>query len=70
MALAGARLLGEQPLVGPQRLELAPPPLRILVLRGFPYIFAYDVLPDGMPVIQRMLHTSRDIPPLLRKAVE
>ncbi len=56
--------------MGPERLELAPPPLRILVLRGFPYILAYDVQADGRAVIQRILHTSRDIPPLLRRMVE
>lgn len=56
--------------MGPERLELAPPPLRILVLRGFPYILSYDVQEDGRPVIQRILHTSRDIPQLLRKVVE
>jgi plasmid stabilization system protein ParE len=66
--LAGARLLGHQPLLGRPRPELAPLPLRILVVSRFPSVLAYDVLEDGRPVIQRVLHTSRDIPSLFRSA--
>jgi toxin ParE1/3/4 len=64
--MAGADLLGEQPHIGPERPELASPPLRILVVRGFPYVLAYDAPTSGPPIILRVLHTSRDIPALLR----
>jgi toxin ParE1/3/4 len=63
------QLLSEQPLLGPERPELGPPPPRILVVRGFPYLLAYRVRSDGGARILRVLHTSRDIPSLLRPEV-
>lgn len=63
-------MLADQPLAGPERAELGPPPLRIMVIRGFPYLLAYRVRADGRARILRVLHTSRDIPPLLHKAIE
>lgn len=41
-----------------------------MVIRGFPYLLAYRVRADGRARILRVLHTSRDIPPLLHKAIE
>ncbi len=67
---AAARLLGEQPLAGPERPELAPAPIRILVVRGFPYLLAYELGSGRRTVILRVLHSARDIPPLLRKLAE
>jgi toxin ParE1/3/4 len=67
--MAGARLLGEQPRIGPERPELASPPLRVLVVRGFPYVLAYDAPMIGPVIILRVLHSSRDIPSLLRSDV-
>ena len=60
-----SRLLGDQPLVGPERPELAPPPIRILVVRGFRYFLAYEVNARGRAVILRVLHSARDLPSLL-----
>jgi len=65
--LSAAQLLGEQSLAGPERPELGPPPLRIMVIRGFPYLLAYRVRADGRARILRVLHSSRDIPVLLQK---
>jgi len=66
--IAGARLLGANPAAGPVRPELAAAPVRVLTLRGFPYLLIYEERMDGPPVILRMVHTSRDVPPLLRLA--
>jgi toxin ParE1/3/4 len=65
--VAAARLLSEQPLIGPERPDLVPPPARLLVVRGFPYLLIYDPPSRGGPVILRVLHAARDVPPLLRE---
>jgi toxin ParE1/3/4 len=64
--VSAARLLGDQPLVGPERPALAPPGVRMLVVRGFPYLLAYELDAGGQAVILRVLHAARDVPSLLR----
>jgi plasmid stabilization system protein ParE len=41
-----------------------------MVVQGFPYLLIYRVRSDGRPRIVRLLHSSRDVPPLLRDAPE
>jgi toxin ParE1/3/4 len=59
-----AKLLGEHPDMGKQRLDLAPETVRFLVLRGLPYILVYraNAVP---PRILRVLHGARDLPDVL-----
>lgn len=64
-ALQGvARLIGEHPLVGHARPDLAREPYRFCVIRGFPYVVAYDPTP-ARPVIVRVVHGARDLPEVL-----
>ena len=59
-----ARLIGEHPLIGHTRPELAREPYRFCVVRGFPYIVVYDPTPSR-PVIVRVVHGARDLPEVL-----
>lgn len=44
------------------RPDLAPAPVRFLVLRSYPYLLAYEAVPEGRPSILRFLHGARDLP--------
>jgi plasmid stabilization system protein ParE len=59
-----ARKIGERPLTGRMRLDLAPSPYRFWSLTRFQYLLVYraDVVP---PRILRIVHTARDLQPLL-----
>ena len=61
-----ARLIGEHPMVGVVRPELARAPYRFAVLRGFSYVVAYDPTPPR-PVIVRVVHGARDLPVALHE---
>jgi toxin ParE1/3/4 len=63
-ALRAADMLSRQPLLGRPRLELLPNPYRFWLLRGFPYVLVYNSTAQP-PRIIRVLHTSRDLSPLL-----
>lgn len=60
-----ATLIGDFPHIGTTRPDLADPPVRFHVLRGFPYVIVYDG-DSSPPVILRVLHGARDLPELLR----
>jgi toxin ParE1/3/4 len=62
---AAAQRLGDFPLAGVERRDLAAPPVRFLILSGFPYVLVYDAGPRP-PVILRVLHSARDLPEVLR----
>lgn len=62
---AAARRLGEHPGLGVERPQLVDPPIRFLVLSGFPYVVVYDAARTP-PLVLRVLHTARDIHELLR----
>ncbi|MBF0311752.1 MAG: type II toxin-antitoxin system RelE/ParE family toxin [Magnetococcales bacterium] len=61
-----ARNLGDHPLSGRMRTDLASLPVRFLPLAGFPYIIVYDGSLKP-PLILRFLHGARDLPELLRE---
>jgi toxin ParE1/3/4 len=56
--------IAEHPQVGVLRPELAPPPIRFVVVRGFPYLIAYDPYLRP-PSIVRIVHGARDLPEAL-----
>lgn len=57
------RRIGTDPETGLQSPVLADPPIRFLILTGFPYVLVYDA--DASPVlILRMLHGASDLPEL------
>lgn len=58
--------LADSPLAGRIRTELTPLPVRLWVLQPYPhYLVVYD--PETQPLqIIRILHTSRDLPRVLR----
>jgi len=56
--------LGGNPEIGRVRLELAGPPVRFLMLSGFPYILVYDA-ESRPPLILRVVHGARDLPEVL-----
>jgi len=53
-------MLEAKPLLGRQRLALAPANFRFWLLRGFPYVLVYSVAHDP-PLIVRVIHQSRDL---------
>jgi toxin ParE1/3/4 len=61
---AAARRIGARPKIDAARPHLTSGRHRFLLLRSFPYLLVYaaDTTP---PRILRILHTSRDLPPLL-----
>lgn len=63
--VAAAKRIGKMPEAGVERLDLADPPIRFLVLTGFPYILVYDAA-RRPPLVLRVLHGARDLPDLLR----
>ena len=60
-----ARHLGDHPMVGTRRPELALDPYRFAVVQGFPYIVVYDAS-TRPPTIVRIIHGARDLPEVLR----
>jgi toxin ParE1/3/4 len=62
---AAAKRLGDFPLAGVERRDLAAPPVRFLTLPSFPYILVYDAGPRP-PVVLRILHGARDLHEVLR----
>jgi toxin ParE1/3/4 len=61
-----AALLGEHPLIGQARPEIAAAPLRFAVVRGFPYLALYNPTLTP-PLILRLLHGARDLPEVLKE---
>jgi toxin ParE1/3/4 len=56
--------LGRYPEMGPERPELADPPIRFWPLVRYRYVMVYR--PDTVPPrILRVLHAARDLPSLL-----
>jgi toxin ParE1/3/4 len=51
-------------MAGTRRPELAPDPYRFAVVRGFPYIVAYNAS-TSPPSILRIVHGARDLPEVL-----
>jgi len=62
---AAAKLIGEHPLAGRTRSELANSSFRFVALTGFPYVIVYDA-ESRPPVIIRVLHGARDLPEAMR----
>jgi toxin ParE1/3/4 len=62
---AAAPLLGNRPRIGSSRLHLLPPPFRFWRLARFPYVLIYNT-ERKPPEIVAIIHTARDLPPLLR----
>ena len=61
-----ANAFGAHPQMGSVRPHLVSPPIRLLPMRGFPYVVVYT--PDRHPpLILRVLHGARDLPELLRE---
>jgi toxin ParE1/3/4 len=67
--IRAADRIGEHPGIGAPRPDMLPPSRRLLALPGWPYVIvtADDIDP---PIILRILHGARDLPPLLRDAAE
>jgi toxin ParE1/3/4 len=59
------RHLGDHPMAGTRRPEMARDPYRFAVVRGFPYIVVYDASMRP-PSIARIVHGARDLPEVLR----
>jgi toxin ParE1/3/4 len=49
------------PRTGTERPDIADPPVRFLVLTGFPYLLVYDAESDP-PLILGIVHGARDLP--------
>ncbi len=66
-AVANAsRRLGDHPEIGVVKTELADPPVRFLMLTGFPQVIVYDA-DRRPPLILRVLHGARDLPEIFRE---
>jgi toxin ParE1/3/4 len=63
--IAITRLVGDHPLIGTVRPELANEPFRFTVVRGFPYVVVYDAS-QRPPLIMRIVHGARDLTQVLR----
>lgn len=63
-ALRSMRRIVARPLLGRLRPELAPPPYRFWRIANFPYLIVYNAARTP-PLVLRVLHMSRDLPPLL-----
>jgi toxin ParE1/3/4 len=63
-ALASMQRIVKRPMLGRFRPELAPPPYRFWRVSGFPYLIVYNAARQP-PLVLRVLHMSRDLPPLL-----
>ena len=60
-----ARRIGAHRHLGVAHLELAPPPVRFVMLTGYPYLVVYDA-DENPPLILRVLHAARDLREALR----
>lgn len=60
-----AERIGEHPQIGVVRAHLLLPVFRFLVLSGFPYIVIYNAA-RSPPEIVAIVHSARNLPPLLR----
>ena len=58
--------LGSYPEMGVVREALADPPVRFLVMTGFPYTLVYDA-DERPPLVLRVLHGARDLPEILQE---
>jgi toxin ParE1/3/4 len=56
-------MIGSHPEIGQERSELSDAPFRFVMVKGYPYLIAYDAsrIP---PLVARIFHTSRDLPAL------
>lgn len=63
-ALHSMRLIVARPLLGHLRPELAPAPYRFWRIASFPYLIVYNAARTP-PLVLRVLHMRRDLPPLL-----
>ena len=61
-----ADTIGEHPLSGALKPQLASPPIRFFPLRGFPHVVVYTPEREP-PLIVRVLHGARDLPDVLRE---
>jgi toxin ParE1/3/4 len=59
------RHLGDHPMVGTRRPDLADEPYLFTVVRGFPCVVVYNSS-TRPPLIMRILHGARDLPDVLR----
>ncbi len=59
-----ARRVVAHPLIGHSRPDLLGPPFRFWAVPSFPYLLVYDAS-AAPPKVLRVLHTARDLPPLL-----
>ncbi|RKQ68040.1 type II toxin-antitoxin system RelE/ParE family toxin [Oceanibaculum indicum] len=57
------RRIGTDADSGLENLTLADPPIRFLILAGFPYVLVYDAAANPA-LILRMLHGASDLPEL------
>jgi toxin ParE1/3/4 len=65
-ALRSIGRIVERPLIGHVRLDLAPEIYRFWRVAGFPYLIVYNAV-RRPPLVLRVLHMRRDLPPLLNK---
>ena len=63
-----ATLLGSRPLAGRRQPELVGERYWLWPLAGFPYVLVYDPQTDPVQIL-RIVHTSQDLPNLLRGLV-
>lgn len=63
-AVKAARRIGTNPFIGATRPRLGADRFRLLLLRGYSYVAIYTADTDP-PRILRVLHTARDLPPIL-----
>ena len=61
--------LGDFPLTGTARLEVAGEPYRFAPIVGFPYVAIYNAM-RRPPIIMRVLHGSQDLPAILQSLPE
>jgi toxin ParE1/3/4 len=64
VAHAAARI-GDHPMIGVVRPDLAANSIRFVYLTGFPYVLVYNSARTP-PLILRVLHGARDLPEVLR----
>jgi toxin ParE1/3/4 len=64
-----AERIARHPVIGAVRPELLPEPYRFVSLTGFPYVIVYNAVRQP-PLIVAVLHTSRDLRPILRDREE
>ena len=62
---AAAQRIGARPQIGAGRPHLLAEPFRFWRVAGFPYVLVYNAERDP-PEIVAIIHTARDLPPLLR----